>query len=786
MAIQVQEARLLPLQNLRIPAAGEGPDHWVAENSDPQCEIVFPSAGAAWIPGGWYVLDVRLEDIEGQFVSPRLYPDYGHGWLEEQSIFLPDPSDGNRVCVLVRFSHPVRRLRFDPSCLPFSFRPGQISLRRVGRIDALVRMVRDVHDLAEDECDGRWKRTLRFASGVLRQILLSGPRRGGDHAYTTYVALLKGPDRGEDYRAWVRRYDLPQHDRHQLMQRVKELPRRPLISVLVPVYNTPEKWLRRCIDSVLNQAYPHWELCIADDASSAPRVRHVLQEYQAMDARIKVAFREKNGHISASSNTALELVSGEYVALLDHDDELPPHALLEVAEAICRNPQWKLIFSDEDKIDGEGNRFDPYFKPDWNYDLFLSHNCISHFGVYETQLVRDVDGFREGTEGSQDWDLALRCIERLETGQIGHIAKVLYHWRAIAGSTALAPGEKNYAHLAAMRVIQDHLDRQGIKGTVEELPTYQGNYRVRYQVPKPEPLVSLIIPTRDRVDLLRQCVDSILEKTTYANFEIVIVDNQSRERETLAYLDQVTLDPRVSVIKYDAPFNYSKINNEAVSACRGALLGFVNNDIEVITPGWLDEMASHAMRQGVGAVGAKLYYPNDTIQHAGVILGFNGVGVHAYGGRHRSWLGQMLRAKLIQQFSAVTAACMVVKRTAFEEVGGFDERLQVAYNDVDLCLRLGQAGYKNVWTPFAELYHHESASRGSDMTLDKRDRFEAEVKLMMDRWRPIIERDPAYNVNLANSGDSTFHLAFPPRGESRGQQNVSRRSLDKRPASGAK
>jgi glycosyltransferase involved in cell wall biosynthesis len=534
------------------------------------------------------------------------------------------------------------------------------------------------------------------------------------------------------------------------------------VSVLVPVYNTEEKWLRRCIESVQAQAYPHWELCLADDASPASHVIRVLNEYAAKDDRIRVVRRPHNGHISATSNSALALATGEYVALLDHDDELHPLALFEVVKALQSHRSWKLVYSDEDKIDQNGRRYDPYMKPDWNYDLLLSQNCISHLGIYQRQLMLDVGGFREGYEGSQDWDLALRCIERLTPEDIGHVPSVLYHWRAIPGSTAVAVDEKSYARTAGMKAIAEHLERVKANAEVKEIDGRPGNFRVGYTLPAPSPRISLIIPTRDGLQLLERCIDSILTLTTYDNYEIVIVDNQSSDPATLQYLRDVVADPRVSVLAYDQPFNYSALNNYAVQQTRGELVGLVNDDIEVISPDWLQEMAGHAMRPGIGAVGAMLYYPNDTIQHAGVVLGVHGVAAHAYCGKPRGYPGQMGRAKLVQNMSAVTAACLLVRRAVFDEVNGLDESLQVAFNDIDFCLRVQQRGYRNLWTPFAELYHHESATRGYEDSPEKKARFAGEVESMQQKWPCGLSADPVYSRNLTLIG-TPFELAFPPR-----------------------
>ena len=534
----------------------------------------------------------------------------------------------------------------------------------------------------------------------------------------------------------------------------------PLISILLPVYQTPERWLRRCIESVIAQAYPRWQLCIVDDASPDGRVMEILEEYARKDDRIEVMRRDVNGHISEASNSALAIARGSHIALLDHDDELRPHALLEMAEAITAIPDTGLVYSDEDKVDADGRRFDPYFKPDFDPDLLRSQNYVCHFTVIRADLVRAVGGFRKGFEGSQDHDLILRCTERLAPEQVKHVPKVLYHWRAIPGSTALTRDAKDYASSAGARAVGEHLARRHPDARVEELS--HGHFRVHWPLPAPAPKASLVVPTRDRVGLLRMCVESILERTTYPDFEVVVVDNQSSDPEALAYLAQLERRDRVRLLRYDAPFNYSAINNWAVGQCDGTVIGLVNNDIEVISPGWLDEMVSQAMRSEVGAVGAMLYYPNDTIQHAGVVLGVHGVAAHLYAGMPRGYPGHGGRARVAQALSAVTGACLLVRRAVYEQVGGLDESLQVAFNDIDFCLRLRAAGYRNIWTPFAELYHHESASRGSEDTEEKKRRFAAEVEFMQRRWGDVLTADPAYNVNLSLRS-LNCEFAVPPR-----------------------
>ncbi len=567
----------------------------------------------------------------------------------------------------------------------------------------------------------------------------------------------------QDYADWIKLYDtIDDDDREAIAAAIGKMIDPPLISVVVPVYETPERYLRAAIDSVRQQLYPRWELCIADDASTAPHLRSVLERYRAIDPRIKVCYRNENGHISAASNSALTLAEGSFVALLDHDDVLPEHALYVVAAVLDADPEIDLIYSDEDKIDANGWRFDPYFKSDWNPDLMLSQNMFCHLGVYRRSLIEKIGGFRCGFEGSQDYDLVLRALSLTTPNRIRHIPHILYHWRAIPSSVALCPGVKAYAVDRARRAITDHLAERGIAAQVSSSPHPAFN-RVCYSLPEPASRVTIVIPTRDRVDLLRTCVEGLLYRTDYPDLEILIVDNQSKEPATQVYLDQLSGDPRIRILSYDAPFNYSAINNFAVARATGSLLCLLNNDVEVITRDWLAEMASNALRPGIGAVGALLYYPDGRIQHAGVIVGLGGVAWHAHHGLRRGDFGYFGRAAVAQNLSAVTAACLVMPKAVFDEVGGFNEKdLSVAFNDVDLCLRIREAGYRIVWTPHAELYHHESASRGLDTDPDKIQRANAEIGYMLRRWSHILDHDPYYNPNLRLKGDA-FRLAFPPR-----------------------
>ena len=593
---------------------------------------------------------------------------------------------------------------------------------------------------------------------------------------TTFCVGRHSGNEQRNYSEWIMRYEtLNPEKRKKIEERIQIFEKPPLISVVMPVYNVEEKWLRLAVKSVQEQVYPYWELCIADDASPAPHIRPLLEQLMQEDARIKVIFREKNGHISESSNSALSLAKGEFVALMDHDDLLSPDALFRVAEAINQHPDVMMLYSDEDKIDTEGNRYSAYFKSDWNTDLFYAQNMFSHLGVYRRSLIEKVGGFRKGFEGSQDYDLALRCLEQINEEQIHHIPRVLYHWRSIPGSTSIALNEKSYAGTAAQKALYEHFARKYPKQNINLAPTFiPGSLRVVWPLPEKLPLVSLIIPTRNGLDILSLCIASILKKTRYVNYEILIVDNQSDDPKTLEYFDAIQQkEARIRVVKYDHPFNYSAINNFAVEQTKGDIIGLINNDIEAMNGAdeercWLTEMVSHVVRPEVGAVGAKLYYPNGTVQHGGVLTGLGGgahhaVAGHLFVGLTKNDAGYFARGIVTQQLSAVTAACMLMRREVFEEVGGLDvENLPVAFNDVDLCLKIRKAGYKIIWTPFAELIHHESISRGKEDTPEKKARALKEILFMRNKWGDFLLNDPFYNPNL-NYIRGDFALAFPPR-----------------------
>lgn len=631
----------------------------------------------------------------------------------------------------------------------------------------------------KDSASWRITQALRLVAhqvkGVRRvaELAMSAIRRGGGLKCLLKKAIqlyrreglvgVKRRFKVNDYTEWIHRYDtLTPEMRANMRARIDVFAHKRRISVLMPVYNTNPKWLKEAIDSVRQQLYPYWELCIADDVSTDPRIRPILERYAQEDMRIKVVFREVNGHISDASNSALGVATGEYVALLDHDDMLAAHALYMVAEEVSEHPEADIIYSDEDKIDERNKRFDPHFKSDWNPDLFYSQNYVSHLGVYRTHLVRELGGFRKGYEGSQDYDLCLRCVAKTKERHIRHIPHVLYHWRAVAGSTALATGEKKYAEIAGSKALSDYFRTINSEVTVEfgEIPT---TYRVRFPLPSKPPLVSLVIPTRNGFEILKQCIESIKAKTTYPNYEIIIVDNQSDEALTLGYLAELGRQHIARILRYDKPFNFSAINNYAVAHCAGELVGLINNDIEIVSPEWLSEMVSHALRPEVGAVGAKLMYGDGRLQHAGVIVGLGGVAGHSHKYFAGDSYGYFFRLRLLQNLSAVTAACLVVRKSVYQEVGGLEEQnLTIAFNDVDFCLRIRDAGYRNLWTPYALMYHHESVSRGAEDSPEKIARFQQEINFMKKRWGMSLLKDPYYNVNLTLDLED-FSIAWPPR-----------------------
>ncbi len=521
------------------------------------------------------------------------------------------------------------------------------------------------------------------------------------------------------------------------------------ISIIVPVYKPNISHFVAMVDSVLVQSYHHWELILVDDFSEDTELTKLLSEY-ALHPQISVLQRGVNGHISAASNDALRLASGDYIALLDHDDLLHKEALNAVALFIQHQPMANILYSDEDKINDQGDFEQAHYKPKWNPDLLYSHNYVCHLGVYKKALLDEIGGFRIGVEGSQDYDLLLRAIKACKEQGIIHIPYVLYHWRIAAGSTALAGSEKSYTDDAGLKALCDHFSEHN--GVSVESGLLSNTYKVNWPIPEKQPLVSIIIPTKNGYELVKQCIDSIYNLTHYLNFEILLIDNQSNEFESLEYFKQLMSANKIRLLQYDHPFNYSAINNYAVTKANGEVIVLMNNDIEILTKNWLTEMVSQCLRDDIGCVGAKLYYPNKTIQHAGVVLGIGGVAGHSHKYFPKNHPGYFKRLKITQNFSAVTAACLAVRKSVFEQVEGLNEKnLTIAFNDVDFCLKVKKAGYRNLWTPYAEMIHHESVSRGAEDTPDKIERFNQEVAYMKKTWGDQLTNDSCYNPWLSQT-----------------------------------
>jgi glycosyltransferase involved in cell wall biosynthesis len=544
-----------------------------------------------------------------------------------------------------------------------------------------------------------------------------------------------------DYRRWIARHRLTPQDRQNINDKIANFPRRPLLSVILPVYNVEEKWLRSCLDSVLRQLYENWELCIADDRSPAPHVRRILEEYAAGDKRIKVVFRSANGHISAASNSALELATGEFCVLLDHDDELTEDALFYLANELNDFPETTFMYSDEDMIDERGRRFYPKFKPDFSRDLFYSLNLITHLSAYRTDILRKIGGFRAGLEGSQDYDLALRFIEQTGEQQIRHIPRILYHWRAIEGSVALSSDEKPYAHERARAALREHFERTGKKATVTRgLAQF---HRVRYELPENPPKVSLVLSAdNDSGNLAFDFAPTVirfLDETAYPNIETILVCPGSPRN--LYFSGDVRVIFRENLSKAESL-------NQAVSESTGEILCFADLNLLPLSEDWLAELVSFAIQPEIGAVGGKVLAKNETVAAGPLVVGFDGLTGTAFRGLPNDADGNLFRARVVNNFSAVSASCLAVRRAFFEEIGGFDAvNLPDALFDADLCLRLGEQNLRIVFTPYAGLIEIEKSSRPAKPGA-------AEKRYFGQKWRGAIERDPFFNPNLSLTGET--------------------------------
>ena len=549
------------------------------------------------------------------------------------------------------------------------------------------------------------------------------------------------------YGPWFEKHRVSEEE--LIKQRKAKWDAPPLISVVVPAYRTPEVFLRQMIDSLVAQSYLNWELCIANGSPEDEMMGRILKEYADRDKRIRYENLTDNLGIAENTNAAFAMAKGAFIGLLDHDDLLAADALFEVAQAITVHDDADVIYTDEDKVTTDlSEHFQPHFKPDFSIDLLRSNNYICHFLVVRKTLVEKIGGFSKEFDGAQDYDFIFRCVESAR--RICHVPRVLYHWRTHKASTADNPASKMYAFDAGKRAIEGNLKRTNTVGMVSHTMD-MGFYRVKYPV-QGNPLVSIIIPNKDQSQILKHCIDSIQNQSTYENYEIIIVENNSKEEETFEYYNELENVSNISVIKWEREFNYSAINNYGVKAAKGEYLLFLNNDVEIIQKHWIEELLGNCQRSEVGITGAKLYFLDDTIQHAGTIIGIGGIAGHAFLNMPRSRTGYLHKASIQLNYSAVTAACMMMKQSVFKEVQGFEEELSVAFNDVDLCLRVVQAGYLVVYNPAVELYHFESKSRGKEDTEVKVRRFQTEIEFMRNRWIILLkEGDPFYNKNLTLS-----------------------------------
>lgn len=557
---------------------------------------------------------------------------------------------------------------------------------------------------------------------------------------------LQGMDNEYDYAEW---YALTKPSNEELeRQRRACFEFMPKFSIVIPAYKTPDHYLKEMLDSILAQTYTNWEVCVADGSPRRESAERVLSRYAERDRRFKYVILGENKGISGNTNAAMDMADGDFIVLADHDDTLTPDALYECARAINEHPECDVIYSDEDKMDMDGGAlFDPHFKPDFNPDLLCSVNYICHLFVASHDLVARVGGFREEFDGAQDYDFIFRCTE--QAAAIHHIPKVLYHWRCHKDSTASNPESKLYAFEAGSRAIMAHYERVGIEAEKVEKGVDYGIYHSTYRI-LGNPLVSIIIPNKDHHTDLDVCLRAIEKRASYRNTELIIVENNSTKQETFDYYEKIQKEfENVRVVRWEREFNYSAINNFGVTFAKGEYLLFLNNDTELIAENFIEEMLGLCQREDVGAVGARLLYQDDTIQHAGVVVGFGGIAGHTFIGLHRAENSYFHRAMSTQDYSAVTAACMMTKKSLFEQVGGFTEELAVAFNDIDYCMKVRAADRLVVYNPYALLYHYESKSRGLEDTPEKVERFNREIKKFSERWPEILEKgDPFYNPNL--------------------------------------
>lgn len=666
-----------------------------------------------------------------------------------QSHPLPVTPDGT-VTFLGRLPQHVSQIRIRPGSGEGSFSLRDVRIREIGIVPvAVILFGRHLQPVRFD-----LRRLVGFARSVWRNHGHARPETWKRWLFFKFRQFF-------DYPVWVRAYDtLCDSERSAIRARVAALEYKPLISVIMPVHETPEEWLRRAIDSVRRQIYPHWEICIADDASSRPEVRRLLVEYQQSDPRIRVVFRTERGHISAASNSALDMAAGSHVAFLDHDDELTEDALYEVARELNDHPDAALVYSDEDRIDERNRRHNPHFKPDWNPELLRAQNYLCHLSVYSASAVREAGGLRVGYEGAQDWDLALRVTERVSASRIRHVPRVLYHWRVVRGSTALAISEKSYAREAQKKMLADHFERVGV--AAKAAPLGGVFWRIDYPLAAPPPLATLILRANSSRQRLRTTLDSVRYGTHYPRIELLVVSGDAGADGLETASDSDT--PRARVLFHDAGELAASAWNLAAAEARGEILVFLDAGVEALASDWLNKLVAIALRPDVGVVGPLVYSAEDTIECGPVILGLHAARGYAFRGLPKGYMGPMGRGVCDQNVSVAAGPCLALRREIFETARGFDQGdFAPVFHEVDLSLRLRDLGYRNVWTSQVELRWDSGGS--SDFLLPGQG--DPWPRSLRERWGELLRNDPVYNPNLALEGEG-FNLAFPPRRPSRG------------------
>lgn len=709
-------------------SVAEGSFLW--KHSAPQFLLKPNKACGKKVSAGYYMVEISVKDASR--LDSRIYVNYGKGFKDKDafSLDLTPNSVTKRVIYLPK---SAMKLRWNPA-------------EQAGRVSSpKIKLIRLTQGRALKHMRGKLFRNQQKVGLDSNKISTLSK----DEVQLRYSKLFDNRSPGfKYYGQWVL-------DKEPELWNDKLLVEAIQFSIVVPVYNSKPEWLDSLYKSVNDQIYSNWQLILVDDNSPSKETKSKLIDIEKLDERVSVVWRKINGHIAIATNDGLKQATGSYVLFLDHDDCLSPYALNELSSAIKFNPKAKLVYSDEDLMSESGDRIYPHFKSDWNPDLLLSHNYVTHIACYSKVLIDELGGFHQGVDGAQDYDLVLRAMSIIGQNEVVHVPKVLYHWRMVNGSTASIATAKNYATEAGLKALQKYVAVREPKATVmhDKIANF---YKVAWPLPSVLPTVSVVIPTKDGLEVLKPCVDSVLSTANYPKLELIVIDNGSTDEKTLRYLESIELvqaqsngmPVNFSVVKDSGGFNFSRLMNIGAKNASGDVLLLLNNDVEAINAGWLQAMLRHACREEIGCVGAKLLYPDASIQHAGVILGLGGYAAHAHRGLPKSHPGYFGRAQVTQNLSAVTAACLMIRKDVFESVNGFDEEFEVAYNDVDFCIRVMQAGLRNIYVPEAELIHHESKTRGEDISSEKKKRFDSEKQRLMHRWEKILVNDPYYNPNL--------------------------------------